>query len=111
MSVPANAMMQMINGGIFSPGGAGMSVQPGTGMMAGGPAMQQPMSGGNPAMTPGMTGGPPGMGNPQASAAPNAMSQAQKMMMAQSLMNMGNQQQQPPMTPMQRGNNTGGSGY
>lgn len=78
--------------------GAGLSIQPGTGMAAGGPNLQQPGMGGNPVLS-GQQNSQPGTG----------LSQAQKMMMAQSLMNAGQQsssQQQPQMLPMNVGRNT-----
>ena len=91
MQMPFN-----MNTGI-NPTGAGLSVQPGTGMMASGPSLQQPGMGGNPAMA------------AQQSSQPTAgMSQNQKMMMANALMGMGSHQQSqaPQMLPMNVGRNT-----
>lgn len=80
----------------INPTGAGTSVQPSTGMMAAGPNLQQPGMGGNPALA-AQQGAQPGAG----------MSQAQKMMMAQTLMGLGQQRQPPPQAiPMNVGRNT-----
>jgi hypothetical protein len=98
-----NAMGMGGNG--LNPTGQGMSVQPGTGMMAGGPNMQNPYSG---LQQPGM-GGNPAISAQAAGQPGTGLSQAQKMMMAQSLMNMGQQaasRQPPQMLPMNVGRNT-----
>jgi hypothetical protein len=104
MGQDPNAMGMGGNG--MNPMGQGMAVQSGTGMMAGGPTMQQAM--------PGMGLQQPGMGGNPAAAAQQAgqpgtgLSQQQKMMMAQSLMNMGQQGKQsaPQVLPMNVGRNT-----